>query len=175
MAKLRKMLGDIRSEECTALMRLIETQSKHTLAAWAIDYACARYLPIFQAEFPEDGRLEAMAAACREHLAGGRTLAALKPLLREGAQAARELEGHPVAQAAARAVATACAAVQTPTNALGFLFYGAAAAAYHQAGTAQPAEVYDHLAALELRRALRSLEAAALPDEPNPVKVNWNC
>lgn len=33
MAKLRKMLGDIESQEYILLMRLIETQSKETLAA----------------------------------------------------------------------------------------------------------------------------------------------
>ena len=35
MAKLRKMLGDIKSEECINLMRLIETQSHETLSKWA--------------------------------------------------------------------------------------------------------------------------------------------
>lgn len=38
MPKMRKMLGDINSQECIALMQLIETQSKDTLAAWAVNY-----------------------------------------------------------------------------------------------------------------------------------------
>ncbi len=175
MAKLRKMLGDIRSAECLALMRLIETQSKTTLANWAVAYACGHYLPIFQRAFPDDRRLEAMTEACRDYLSGGRKLAEVKPLLRDGAQAARELEGFPAEQAAARAVAAACAAVQTPANALGFLFYGAAASAYSEAGLSQPPETYDLLAGRELGRALESLRDAAVPGEPNPVHINWNC
>lgn len=34
MSQLRKTLGDIHSETCSRLMRLIETQSKKTLARW---------------------------------------------------------------------------------------------------------------------------------------------
>lgn len=44
MAKLRRMLGDIQSEACIALMTLIETQSAKTLAAWSIRYVKAQYL-----------------------------------------------------------------------------------------------------------------------------------
>ena len=35
MPNLRKMLGNVQSEECRSLMRLMETQSKKTLADWA--------------------------------------------------------------------------------------------------------------------------------------------
>lgn len=101
MAKLRKMLGNIESQECILLMRLIETQSKETLAA--------------------------------------------------------------------------CAAVSTPTNALGFLFYGAAAIAYSKEGLTQSAEVYDAAASLELNRAYESLKDAAVPDEQHPAKIKWYC
>lgn len=50
MAKLRKMLGDVNSKECVDMMRLIETQSKATLSAWAIDFAKKEYLPIYEKE-----------------------------------------------------------------------------------------------------------------------------
>ena len=80
-----------------------------------------------------------------------------------------------MAQAAARAVATACAAIQTPTNALGFLFYGAAASAYQTAGLTQNAECYDRMALNEFRKAFQSLQRVSLPDEPNPAKIKWNC
>ena len=45
MAKLRKMLGDVDSPECIAMMRLIETQSETTLARWALGYVESRILP----------------------------------------------------------------------------------------------------------------------------------
>lgn len=175
MAKLRKMLGDVRSQECADMMALIETQSKATLAAWAVDYARRRYLPVYEKASPGDGRLENTIHACGEYLQGMRKLAEVKPLLREAAQIAREAGENPVAQAAARAVSTACATVQTPTNALGFLFYGAAAVAYGKAGLSEPAETYDAFASKEFRRALADLRDAAVPDEPNPAKINWNC
>lgn len=38
MAKLRKMLGDINDPSVVELMQVMETQSKTTLARWAIDY-----------------------------------------------------------------------------------------------------------------------------------------
>ena len=48
MAKLRKMLGDINQPEIVRLMRMIETQSKETLAKWAVDCAEERYLDIYE-------------------------------------------------------------------------------------------------------------------------------
>jgi hypothetical protein len=90
-------------------------------------------------------------------------------------EVARKLTDNPTAQAAARAVATACAAIQTPTNALGFLFYGAAASAYSAVGLAQNPEIYDRMALDEFQKAFQSLQQVSLPDEPNPAKMKWNC
>ena len=52
--KLRKMLGKMDSPECQALMRQMETQSKQTLAAWAVAYAKERYLPLYQSAYPAE-------------------------------------------------------------------------------------------------------------------------
>ena len=41
MPNLRKMLGNVQSEECRSLMRLMETQSKRTLGNWSVAYAYA--------------------------------------------------------------------------------------------------------------------------------------
>lgn len=173
MAKLRKMLGDINSPECIALMRAIETQSKATLAKWAVDRAKTRYLPVYVAEGGSPRAAECI-AACEAHLAGEMPLKEVKPYLRELTQIAREAE-QPVLQAAARAISTGCATIQTPTNALGYLFYGAAAVAYHQAGLEADADAYDDLAAKELQDALESLQLVSIESEPNPAKINWNC
>ena len=83
--------------------------------------------------------------------------------------------GLAAAQAAARAVTTACAVLSTPSNALGFTFYGAAAAAYSIAGEDASSAEYDQLGAAELQKLADSLKAAMIPDEPDPVKINWNC
>ena len=174
MSKLRKLLGDVEWPECAALMRLIETQSKKTLASWAISYAKASYLPIFAEACPQNQRLEEIVADCEAYLAGEITLKEIKPRLQEASQIARS-SIDPIAQAAARAVAVACAVIQTPTNALGFLFYGAAAVAYHQVGLEQPEDVYNDLAASELGKALASLKEASVVGEEQPVKINWHC
>ena len=47
MVKVRKMLGDVNSPECLAMMRLIETQSEVTLARWALSYVREHVLPIY--------------------------------------------------------------------------------------------------------------------------------
>lgn len=173
--KLRKMLGNIEDQVITDLMRLIETQSKVTLSAWAVGYVEEYYLGIYEKEFSGDNRFRKIIAAVREVLDGTRKLKDVKPFLREANQIAKEAEGHPTAQAAARAIATACAVIQTPTSALGYTFYGAAAFAYDKVGLEETAEVYDALAAGEFDRILKSLQETAVPEEENPVKVNWNC
>ncbi len=175
MAKLRKMLGDIKSDECINLMKLIETQSHRTLADWAIMYAEENYLDIFLEYFPEDVSLKSAIAACGEYLGSEKKLRDIKPALKGAAETARNITDNPTAQAAARAVSTACAAVQTPTNSLGFLFYGAAAYAYHELGLSDTAESYDRAASEELGKALEALKRVCVPNEPNPVKINRNC
>ena len=172
MPKLRKMLGDIHSPECAALMRLIETQSRHTLGTWAVCYAKSHYLPLCGQHVQEQAKNAV--TLCERHLAGEIPLKEVRPVLRELRRLAAGT-ACPVAQAAARAVATACAALQTPTNAFGYLLYGAAAEAYHRAGLLATQDVYDALATRELQRALASLQDAAVPNEPNPVHIDWNC
>ncbi len=50
------MLGRAQDPAIQALMRQMDTQSAHTLAAWAIACARARYLPLFEAACPGDAR-----------------------------------------------------------------------------------------------------------------------
>lgn len=179
--KLRKMLGDIQSEECISMMRQIETQSKRTLASWAISYARENYLEIYEAACGKND-FNKILSACETYLAEDtspelkekKKLADLKPLLKEAIQIARDAD-DPIAQAAARALSTACATVQTPTNTLGFLFYGSAAAAYHEAGLSETPAVYDALASKEFKKALDSLKKGSVPEEPKPAKIKWGC
>lgn len=175
MAKLRKMLGKIDEPAVVELMALIETQSRETLARWAVSEVREHALPLLQqAKLDTEVQQQALAAV-EKHLAGELSLAKIKPQLKAASQAAAAITDSPVGQAAARAIAVACAVVQTPTNALGFLFYSAAAAAYAQLGLDRSQQEYDQAATGELSRALESLRAYAVPGEPNPVKINWNC
>ena len=174
MAKLRKMLGDIQSPSVIALMRLIETQSKETLARWAIEYAMTNCRTLYKDTYPTDTRLSDAVTAVEGYLGGEIKLKDIKPYLREAATAAKEAEGV-VEQAAARAIATACAVVQTPTNALGYTFYCVAAMVYARVGLEQEQEVYNTQAEEGFKEVLKSLEVIAVQDESNPVRVNWNC
>ena len=168
MVKPRKMLGDAASPQCQKLMRLIETQCKPTLALWALQLAEKRYLPIYTAAYPKDKRALQAIRICREC---ARNSGSVKELI----QLARDELAEPAVVCAVRAIATACNVLQTPTNALGFLFYGAAAVAYTAVGVTQSRAVYEHLAEEEFEHALAALQEAVIADEQHPVKVNWNC
>ncbi len=175
MAKLRKMLGSVKDPSIIALMELMNTQSKTTLARWAVTYAKAHVLEICGRLLPDDTCFQEAVQVAWEYLDGTQTLARAKPFLKAAADAARNLEGQPVAQAAARAVATACAAIQTPTNALGFTFYTAAALVYDRLGLHSTPSLYDEEAAKEFCSMLENFRLVMVPDEPNPAKLSWNC
>lgn len=179
MAKLRKMLGDPTGPRAKTLMALIDTQNVSTLGRWAAAYAEERYLPILSRRRSGQSVDERFTTAVKQAIAcadGSTTLKDTKPALRAALAAARETgDADPVVQAAARAISTACGVIQTPTNALGFAFYGAAAAAYDEAGLSGDSAEYERLADMEFDRIIASLRHAAVDDEPNPVKVRWNC
>lgn len=133
MAKLRKMLGSADAPGVVALMRQMETQSRETLARWSAGYARESLLPICLAAHPQD-TLPAQLLALADGLGRGPLrwqngeAAACRP-----ADAARQ-ETAPAVQAALRAIGTAAAVMQTPTNALGMTFYAAAALALSDLG-----------------------------------------
>lgn len=117
MAVLRKMLGSLEDPTVKELMRLMETQSKKTLAAWSAAYAREHLLPVL-AQCSDD-RPKAALDAVEACLRGERSLNEIKPALTAARTASRELTATPIVQAAAGAVGTAAAVLVTPTNALG--------------------------------------------------------
>lgn len=173
MAK-RRMLGSIEDPSVQGLMRVIETQRKETLAAWALASVEETCLPILARHEYSDERVTAAVAAAHALLEGAMTLRAAWPALNEARKAAQEAE-EPIVQAALRAVAVASAVYSTPTNALGFTFYQAAAVAYDSAADMTDAAACDALAAAELARLEQRLRACAVADEPDPVKIDWGC
>ncbi|MGN0778096.1 MAG: putative immunity protein [Aristaeellaceae bacterium] len=174
MPRLRRMLGSAEHPTVLALMRQMETQSHATLTRWATEQAEALALPLYQRTYPQDTRLVDALAAVRRFLAGEVTASRLALLLKAAQQAARDAT-DPIAQAAARAVATACGASRTPTSALGFTFYCAAAVAYDRAGVSASAAVHDALADEVFAQLLDSLQAASVPEEAHPARLSWGC
>lgn len=170
MAKLRKTLGSPTEPTVISLMEGMEGKSKEALTTWAMDYVAEKYLPLV-AETPLFAELLEKTKDC---MVSSLPLKEWKGLLSE-ARKASAAEKEPVREAAARAIVTACGTWQTPTNALGFCFYGAAAMAYHQAGTAETKETYDMLATKELEQILASLMQVKTAPNEQAAKLQWNC
>lgn len=175
MAKLRKMLGDINDPVIIELMHTIETQSKETLGKWAVEYVKQNYLPIYEEVSEGDTSFHQIISEIELFLIHERKLAEIKPFLKEAREIAKKSGDDPIKQAAARAISTACAVVQTPTNALGFTFYGAALVAYHTLGVNAKENMYDEVAEKEFNTILNSILKVAVTDEKNPAKIKWGC
>ena len=174
--KLRKMLGDVNAPSAVALRNLIDTQSKDTIVRWCLGYAESRILPIFEKHCPGDSRPRRAVNAARDYLAGKVKFPAVRDIvLNECHAAARELDGNPTAQAAARAVGQGSAVVHTLTHSLGLFFYAAAAVAYDRAGLDAADETYAQIAEEVCLDYTAALRAVAVEKESNPAKLKWNC
>ena len=170
------MLSDINAPYLQSLMRLIETQSKTTLARWGIDYAQTNIVPIYEKMYPNDKRPMNALVAANEWLDGKVKLPYVKNIiLNECHAAAREAEGSPAAQAAARTCGQAAATIHAPTHSLGLALYGALAIAYDKLGVDADWDSLVNIAAEECARMEAALQAIAVKDEPKPAKINWNC
>lgn len=179
MAKLRKMLGRVEDPQIIALMRQIETQSKVTLTKWAADWARTHALPILAKHMqangrPADSRPGAALDAADALASGAMKASEAKKIIREAA-AVVKFTDNPAAEAAARTVSVAAGVYFTPTNALGMCFYAAAAEAYDTLGVEETPAAYDAFASRTLTAMLESLKVISVENEPDPVKIDWNC
>ena len=161
--KLRKTLGKPDSPYIISLKRLIDSQSKETIARWCLDYAEAHILPIFKRRCPGVPGPRRALEASRAWFKGLVKLPAVRAIIRnECHAAARELDHDPAAQAAARACGQAASCCHTAGHALGLAYYGAAAIAYDEAGIGASEDTYDRIAALECAKMeMALLEMAA--------------
>jgi hypothetical protein len=157
-------------------MRLIETQCKTTLARWCIDYARENIFVIYEKSFPGDKRPVKALDAADEWLEGKVKLPYVKNIiLNECHAAAREAEGSPAAQAAARTCGQAAATIHVPAHSLGLALYGALSVAYDKLGVNADWDALFNVAAEECAKMEAALMAISVKDEPNPAKINWNC
>ena len=147
------------------LMKTISTKSKTTLALWGLDYATKYYLPLDK----EDSTLLLETIPLIEEWIYHQK----KPDLKEIRSKAGKIKDFK-RQITYRAVITAFAIYNTPTNALGFLLYGCMAIAYSKKENLSQEE-YDIIALQELEHALSSLKDSCKENEEKPVKTSWNC
>ncbi|UOO38345.1 hypothetical protein IZU99_03570 [Oscillospiraceae bacterium CM] len=173
--KARKMLSDWDAPYIQALVTLIETQSKRTLAVWALDYAESVLLPLFSKDFPDDLRPKSALDAAHAWLSGAIKLPQAKKAILACHEAAREAEGHPAAQAAARAIGQAASTIHSARHCIGLPLYGALAVAYAALGPHAPWEQIEGRAAEECGHMLKALQSIAVRNEPNPAKIDWKC
>ncbi len=175
MPKARKMLSDWEAPYIQSLVKLIETQSKSTLAHWAVDYAELVILPLWNKSYPDDQRPQNALNAAREWLAGTIKLPQAKTVILDCHAAAREADGNSVAQAAARAIGQSSSTIHSARHCIGLALYGALAVAYDRLGTSETWDRLEQCAADECGRMLDALRAAAVENEPNPAKIGWKC
>lgn len=175
MPKARKMLSDWDAPYIQSLAKLIETQSKLTLANWSADYAQRVILPLWSKYYPDDQRPQNALNAAREWLSGAIKLPQAKKTILECHAAAREAEGNSVAQAAARAIGQCASTIHSARHCIGLSLYGALAVAYDTLGTSAAWEQLEQCAAVECGRMEAALRASAVEDEPNPAKIDWKC
>lgn len=175
MSKARKMLSDWKAPYIQSLMKLIETQSKKTLANWAIDYSEAVMLPLWNKVYPDDLRPQQALKAAREWLAGEIKLPQAKKEILACHGAAREAAGNPTAQAAARSIGQSASTIHSAQHCIGLAFYGALAVAYDQLGMDTPWEQIEQCAAKECGRMETALRIIAVDNESNPAKIDWKC
>lgn len=173
--KLRKMLGSIEDESCKELMKCIETQNQHTLSNWAVGYVKNYILPIWEKEQTSDTAVRQAVLEIESYLRGEMTLKEAKDVCRKLREMSKDIELTPVSEAALRAIAVACAVIQTPTNALGFTFYAIAAQVYDEYGLSCEVSFYNEQASINFKKILDSFGKIMIPNEEHPVKVNWNC
>ena len=169
------MLNDINADYIQSFMRLIETQSKETIAKWCISYTQTNLLPLWTNEFPKDSRPADTLTAAYDYLNGKIKLADAKKQITECRAAAREAEGSHIAQGAARTIDAAASAIHNPAGSISIAFYGALTIAYSKKGLDAPWEELEQVAIEECHKMMDSFAKIAILDEPNPAKIKWNC
>ena len=171
----RKMLSDWQAPYIQALVRLVETQSKTTLAQWAVDYAERIVLPVWHRYYPNDRRPHQALNAGRDWLSGAIKLPTARTAILACHAAARDAGANPAAQAAARAIGQSASTIHAARHCIGLALYGALAVAYDTLGTEVSWECLEQCAAVECGRMLDALRAVAVDGEPNPARIRWNC
>lgn len=172
MAKVRKVLTDLDAPYLQPLLLRMETQSKETLARFAVDYAEGTLLPLWRrAGHGEDLRPGRALEAARQWLEGTVKFPQVKEAILACHGAARACEDDAAAMAAARAVGHAASTIHAPRHAVGLALYGALAVAYAALGTDAPWKDIEACAAEECLRMAKALDAVAVEHEGNPARI----
>jgi len=173
--KYRKMLTEWEAPYIQSLVKLVETQSKTTLANWCVAYSRQKLLPIYRSAYPDDLRPENALTAADDWLCGRIKLPQAKALILECHASAREADGNPAAQAAARAIGQCDSTIHSARHCVGLALYGSLAVAYDIAEAGTDWTEIEKLAAEECNRMEDALRDISIKDDPNAAKIDWKC
>lgn len=166
--KTRKMLSDWEAPYIQNFLQAAKGQSKRTLAGFAVAYAQEKLLPVWENAFPRDERPALALQAARNWLDGNGKLPKVKQAILACHSAARQAEQQPAAQAAARAIGQAAAAIHTPRHVISLPLYGALSLAYHALGDKADWASLEARAATECERMRQALREVSAENEPTP-------
>lgn len=173
--KPRKMLNNWEAPCIQSLIKIIPTQSKTTLAHWAIDYAEEHLIPIWNKYYAQDERPFLALEKARLWLAGQLKLPQVKPAILNCHEAAQEAAQHPIALAAARAIGQCASTIHSARHCIGLVLYGALAIAYEQKGVDTKWEELEDFANKECVKMEKALQRIAVVNETNPSNIDWKC
>ncbi|HOD92609.1 MAG TPA: hypothetical protein PLT91_04470 [Clostridia bacterium] len=152
----RKILTDYNAPYIKEILYLVQTQSKLTLAHWAIDYAEAVMLKIWQKYYPDDRRPYESIVAAKRWLAGVVKLPYVKTRILECHACARETKDNLIAFTAARAIGQCASTIHSARHCMGLVMYGALSIAYEKLGTDAP---WEHIEEAVKEECLKMKEA----------------
>jgi hypothetical protein len=170
------MLNNCSTPHIQSLMQLISTQSKPTVAKWAVDYAERILLPLWNKYSPTDNRPRLSLEAARATIAGTiKWNTGLNTAVQACNKASNDAEDTPAPRAAARAIAQCSSAIHSASHSIGLALYGALAVAYDELGVNAPWQELTARAEEECGNMLSALQAVAVENEPKPCKTGWEC
>ncbi|WP_459129666.1 putative immunity protein [Guggenheimella bovis] len=172
--KLRKMLSNYNHPVIQDIMKQMETQSKETLAHWAVDYSERVLLPVLKKHVPEETCAEVAIEGARAWLKKEKKLPEVKPLFLACHEAARNTD-DPIAEAIFRAIGQSASTVHSARHAIGLVFYGALALSYEKFGVEEKWEKLEEEAFHEAELMLQALKDGSVENEPKPAKIVWYC
>lgn len=176
MSKPRRMLPNWEAPYIQSLVKLIETQSKETIANWCIDYAESFLLPIYRNSYPNDTRPLSALTAARELLAGKiKYKPQVKDAITDCQNAAKEADNNPASRAAVMAIGRCASSANSPSHCIGLALYGALAVAYSNLGDKASWSDLEAAAAYECGKMEKALSKVAVCGETNLAKLSWDC
>lgn len=165
----RKILTDYNVSYIADIVSIVQTQSKITLANWAIDYSEDVILRIWQKYYPCDSRPNEAITAARRWLTGEVILPYVKGKILDCHAAAREVAHNHVAFISARAIAQCASTIHSARHCMGLVMYGSLAIAYDKLGYDASKAKIDEYIKDECIRMKDALVRVSVDNEKNPI------